>query len=127
MVSPDFSTKNRSTPGCWPASVNPASGPSTNMAVESASACVAVGARTETLATSVSKTGRCLIAHEATGFAGFGAELSASIQEHCFWDLEAPIVRVAGWDTPYPHAFEWDYFPGKTRVRLALEKLMAAA
>ena len=81
----------------------------------------------DTLATSVSKTGRCLIVHEATGFAGFGAELSASIQEACFWDLDAPILRVAGWDTPYPHAFEWDYFPGKTRVKLALEKLMRAA
>ena len=34
------------------------------------------------------------------------------IQEECFWDLEAPIQRVAGWDTPYPHAFEWEYFPG---------------
>ena len=53
--------------------------------------------------------------------------MSASIQEACFWDLDAPILRVAGWDTPYPHAFEWDYFPGKTRVKLALEKLMRAA
>jgi 2-oxoisovalerate dehydrogenase E1 component beta subunit len=80
----------------------------------------------ETLAASVSKTGRCLIAHEATRFGGFGAELSASIQEACFWDLEAPIARVAGWDTPYPHAFEWEYFPGKKRVRLALQALLEA-
>jgi 2-oxoisovalerate dehydrogenase E1 component beta subunit len=77
----------------------------------------------DTIATSVEKTGRCLIAHEATRFAGFGAELSASIQEHCFWSLEAPIVRVAGWDTPYPHAFEWEYFPGKARVARALQEL----
>ncbi|MFM8517474.1 MAG: alpha-ketoacid dehydrogenase subunit beta [Nevskiaceae bacterium] len=81
----------------------------------------------ETIAASVSKTGRCLIAHEATRFAGFGAELSASIQERCFWDLEAPIQRVAGWDTPYPHAFEWEYFPGKLRVMAALKQLMAEA
>jgi 2-oxoisovalerate dehydrogenase E1 component beta subunit len=81
----------------------------------------------DTIAASVSKTGRCLIAHEATRFAGFGAELSASIQEHCFWDLEAPIQRVAGWDTPYPHAFEWEYFPGKRRVMAALTRLMAEA
>jgi 2-oxoisovalerate dehydrogenase E1 component beta subunit len=81
----------------------------------------------DTLAASVRKTGRCLIAHEATRFAGFGAELSASIQEECFWSLEAPIARVAGWDTPYPHAFEWEYFPGKARVRLALENLMSAS
>jgi 2-oxoisovalerate dehydrogenase E1 component beta subunit len=78
----------------------------------------------DTVAKSVGRTGRCLIAHEATRFAGFGAELSASIQEQCFWNLEAPIQRVAGWDTPYPHAFEWDYFPGKLRVRLALEQLL---
>ena len=81
----------------------------------------------DTIAASVSKTGRCLIAHEATRFAGFGAELSASIQERCFWDLEAPIMRVAGWDTPYPHAFEWEYFPGKRRVVNALKQLMAEA
>ena len=81
----------------------------------------------DTIAASVSRTGRCLVVHEATRFAGFGAELSASIQERCFWDLEAPIQRVAGWDTPYPHAFEWEYFPGKLRVRRALESLMEAA
>lgn len=78
----------------------------------------------DTIANSVSRTGRCLIAHEATRFGGYGAELSASIQEQCFWDLEAPIARVAGWDTPYPHAFEWEYFPGKARVKLALQALM---
>ncbi|MCP5328903.1 MAG: alpha-ketoacid dehydrogenase subunit beta [Sinobacteraceae bacterium] len=78
----------------------------------------------ETLAASVSRTGRCLVVHEATRYAGFGAELSASIQEACFWHLEAPIMRVAGWDTPYPHAFEWEYFPGKARVMRALRKLL---
>jgi 2-oxoisovalerate dehydrogenase E1 component beta subunit len=81
----------------------------------------------DTLAASVSKTGRCLVAHEATRFGGYGGELVASIQERCFWDLEAPIARVAGWDTPYPHAFEWEYFPGKVRVRRALEALMRPA
>ena len=80
----------------------------------------------ETIAASVRRTGRCVIAHEATRFAGFGAELSASIQEHCFWQLEAPIQRVAGWDTPYPHAFEWEYFPGQARVARALEAVMEA-
>ena len=70
------------------------------------------------------KTGRCVVAHEATRFCGFGAELSATIQEECFWHLEAPIQRVAGWDTPYPHAFEWEYFPGQARVALALRAAM---
>ena len=70
----------------------------------------------DTISASVSKTGRCLVAHEATRICGYGAELSATIQEECFWDLEAPIDRVTGWDTPYPHAFEWEYFPGPMRV-----------
>ena len=56
---------------------------------------------------SVKKTGRCVIVHEATKTSGFGAELSALVLEHCFYHLEAPIERVAGWDTPYPHAEEW--------------------
>ena len=80
----------------------------------------------DTLTTSVGKTGRCLIAHEATRFAGFGAELMATIQERCFWQLEAPIERVCGWDTPYPHAFEWEYFPGPQRVAAALRRVMEA-
>ena len=46
------------------------------------------------------------------------------MQEACFYHLEAPIARVAGWDTPYPHAQEWDYFPGPARVgRAMLETL----
>lgn len=65
---------------------------------------------------SVQKTGRCVVAHEATQTSGFGAEISALVQEHCFYHLEAPVQRVTGWDTPYPHAFEWDYFPGPDRV-----------
>jgi 2-oxoisovalerate dehydrogenase E1 component beta subunit len=81
----------------------------------------------DTICSSVKKTGRCLIAHEATRFSGFGAELSATIQENCFWELEAPIQRVAGWDTPYPHAFEWEYFPGQARVVNGLKAVMEAA
>src|ERR671910_587103 len=80
----------------------------------------------EALVTSVKKTGRCVIAHEATRFAGFGAELAATIQEECFWHLEAPIERVAGWDTPYPLAFEWEYFPGQARLAIALKATMEA-
>jgi 2-oxoisovalerate dehydrogenase E1 component beta subunit len=70
----------------------------------------------DTIVDSVKKTGRCVIAHEATRTCGFGAELSALVQEYCFYHLEAPIVRVTGWDTPYPHAHEWDYFPGPSRL-----------
>ncbi len=79
----------------------------------------------ETIQGSVEKTGRCLVVHEATRFAGFGAELAATVQETCFYHLEAPILRVCGWDTPYPHAFEWDYFPGPERVVAAFEKLLS--
>jgi 2-oxoisovalerate dehydrogenase E1 component beta subunit len=78
----------------------------------------------ETICESVNRTGRCMIAHEATEYAGFGAELIATVQRECFWRLEAPIERVAGWDTPYPHAFEWDYFPGRARVAASLERLL---
>ena len=80
----------------------------------------------ETLCESVRRTGRCLIVHEATRFGGFGAEISATVQEQCFWHLQAPIGRVGGWDTPYPHAFEWEYFPGQKRVAMALEAIMSA-
>ena len=77
-----------------------------------------------TLTQSVEKTGRCLIAHEASRFCGYGAELAASIQKECFWHLEAPIGRVTGWDTPYPHAFEWEYFPGQQRVVDGIRKVL---
>ena len=56
-----------------------------------------------------------------------GAELSASIQEECFWHLQAPIVRATGWDTPYPLAFEWQYFPGPARLMHALKTVMEAS
>lgn len=80
----------------------------------------------ETIERSVKKTGRCVIAHEATRTGGFGAELSALVTESCFYHLEAPIERVTGWDTPYPHAFEWDYFPGPARVADALRRVTGA-
>ncbi len=72
---------------------------------------------------SVKKTGRCVVVHEATRTSGFGAELAALVQEHCFYHLEAPVERVTGWDTPYPHALEWAYFPGPERVGAALKRV----
>ena len=78
----------------------------------------------DTVVASVNKTGRCVIVHEATRTSGFGAELAALVQEHCFFHLEAPIERVTGWDTPYPHAQEWAYFPGPDRVGKALLRAM---
>jgi 2-oxoisovalerate dehydrogenase E1 component beta subunit len=78
----------------------------------------------ETIEASVRKTGRCLIVHEATRTSGFGAELLAQVQERCFHYLEAPIERVTGFDTPYPHSLEWAYFPGPVRIREAINKIM---
>ncbi len=78
----------------------------------------------ETIEASVKKTGRCLVVHEATRTAGFGAELSALVQERCFYHLEAPVERVTGFDTPYPHSLEWAYFPGPIRIGMAIEKVM---
>jgi len=80
----------------------------------------------ETIVGSVKKTGRCVVVHEATRTSGFGAELAALVQEHCFYHLEAPIERVTGWDTPYPHAQEWAYFPGPARVGAAFKRAMEA-
>ena len=79
----------------------------------------------EAVEASVQKTGRCLVVHEAPRTSGFGAELATLIQERCFYHLEAPVQRVTGWDTPYPHAYEWAYFPGPKRLKKALEKVMA--
>ena len=53
-----------------------------------------------------------------------GADLTALVQEHCFYHLEAPIERVTGWDTPYPHAQEWAYFPGQARVGAVFQRTM---
>jgi 2-oxoisovalerate dehydrogenase E1 component beta subunit len=80
----------------------------------------------DTIAESVNKTGRCIVVHEATRTGGFGAEIAAEIQERCFYALEAPVQRVTGWDTPYPHALEWAYFPGPVRIGEAYKRLMEA-
>lgn len=81
----------------------------------------------EAIIKSVKKTGRCVVVHEATRTCGFGAELAASVQERCFYSLEAPVQRVTGWDTPYPHALEWHYFPGQERVAAVMEQLLEVA
>jgi 2-oxoisovalerate dehydrogenase E1 component beta subunit len=79
----------------------------------------------DTIVESVRRTGRCLVVHEATLTSGFGAELSAVVQERAFDSLEAPVRRVCGWDTPYPHGHEWSYFPGPDRVGRAMQELLA--
>ena len=78
----------------------------------------------EAIEASVKKTGRCVVVHEATRTGGFGGELAALIQERCFYHLEAPVQRVAGFDTPYPHSLEWAYFPGPIRIGTAIKKAL---
>lgn len=78
----------------------------------------------EAIRASVEKTGRCIVVHEATRTSGFGAELIAEVEEVCFWHLKSPILRVTGWDVPYPHAQEWDYFPGPERIVRAIQNVM---
>jgi 2-oxoisovalerate dehydrogenase E1 component beta subunit len=79
-----------------------------------------------TIVASVEKTGRCLVVHEAPRTCGFGAEIVATVQQHCFYSLEAPIVRVTGWDTPFPHAQESQYMPSRDRIASAMRGSMAA-
>ncbi len=79
-----------------------------------------------TIKASVEKTGRCVVVHEAPRTGGFGAEVVALVQQHCFWHLEAPITRVTGWDTPFPHAQEWQYIPSRERITRALRTSLAA-
>jgi 2-oxoisovalerate dehydrogenase E1 component beta subunit len=79
-----------------------------------------------TITASVEKTGRCIVVHEAPRTCGFGAEVVALVQQHCFWYLEAPVIRVTGWDTPVPHAQEWQYLPGRERIARAMRSALAA-
>jgi pyruvate dehydrogenase E1 component beta subunit len=71
----------------------------------------------ETVATSVRKTGRAVVLHEGPRTLGFGAELAARISEELFYDLEAPVLRATGFDTPYPPArLEKLWLPGVDRL-----------
>ncbi|MCS6898253.1 MAG: alpha-ketoacid dehydrogenase subunit beta [Myxococcales bacterium] len=74
----------------------------------------------ETLVRSVQKTGRLVVVHEAPRSCGFGAEIVALVTERAFLSLQAPPVRVAGWDTPFPYTLENDYLPLAHRILPAL-------
>lgn len=73
---------------------------------------------------SVKKTGRAVIVQEAPRTSGFAAELSALLAEEAIEYLEAPIVRVTGFDTPFPYTLEHDYLPGSNRVLQAVERVV---
>ena len=75
----------------------------------------------QTLCTEVAKTGRCVVVHEAPLSAGFGAEVAATLVEEVFYDLDAPIARVAAYDVPFPASSLEDHY------LLSLERVLAAA
>ena len=77
-----------------------------------------------TVAGSVRRTGRAVVVHEAAGFAGYGAEVAARLTEQCFHHLEAPILRVTGFDIPYPPpTLEKYHLPGVDRILDAIARL----
>jgi len=71
---------------------------------------------------SVKKTGRCVVVYEAPKTGGYGAELAAVVAEKAIEYLEGPIVRVAGFDTPFPYTLEHLYMPDQKRVLAGIEK-----
>jgi len=74
---------------------------------------------------SVRKTGRVVVVHEAPRTCGFGAELAATIQEKAILSLEAPILRVTGFDTPFPYTLEHEYLPDAHRILDAVERVIS--
>ena len=80
----------------------------------------------DTVAASVAKTARALVVHEAPMTAGFGAEVAARVTEEVFLSLEAPILRITGWDTPYPPAtIEEHYVPNVDRILGGIDRLLS--
>ncbi|MFL6288027.1 MAG: alpha-ketoacid dehydrogenase subunit beta [Actinomycetes bacterium] len=80
----------------------------------------------DTVVASVRRTGRCVVAHEATVFLGIAAEVSAAVTEECFFDLESPVLRVGGFHTPYPPSrLEGHYLPDLDRILDAVDRAMA--
>jgi pyruvate dehydrogenase E1 component beta subunit len=79
---------------------------------------------TETMIESVKKTGRVVVVHEAPRNCGFGAELIAEVNEKAFLNLQAPPVRVTGFDTPFPYTLEHEYLPDVGRIREAVQNVM---
>ncbi|MEU4092502.1 alpha-ketoacid dehydrogenase subunit beta [Streptomyces sp. NPDC026673] len=78
----------------------------------------------ETVAASVRRTGRAVVVHESSGFGGMGAEIAARVTERCFHHLEAPVLRVAGFDIPYPPPMlERHHLPGVDRILDAVGRL----
>ena len=81
---------------------------------------------TETIVASVRRTGRCVVVHEAVSSGGLGAEIAARVTEECFYQLEAPVLRVCGYSTPYPPSrIEEHYLPDLDRVLDGVDRTFA--
>lgn len=81
----------------------------------------------DTIAASVRRTGRCVVLHEGPRNLGYGAELAARIQEELFYELEAPVLRASGFDTPYPPArLERLWLPGPDRLLDCVQRALEA-
>jgi len=79
-----------------------------------------------TIEASVARTGRCVVVHEAPVYAGLGGEIAARVTEHCFYSLEAPVLRVGGFAIPYPPArSEHYYLPDLDRILDAVDRTFA--
>ncbi len=80
----------------------------------------------DTVTGSVRRTGRCVVAHEATVVLGMAAEVAAVVTEHCFFELQSPVLRVGGFHAPYPPSrLESHYLPDLDRVLHAVDQAMA--
>jgi pyruvate dehydrogenase E1 component beta subunit len=114
-------------------------GPTVATALQAAEALAAEGTSAEvvdlrtispldvsTVADSVRRTGRCVVVHEAPSFLGVGAEVAARVSDECFYSLEAPVQRVAGFHAPYPVAkLEHEYLPSVDRIVDAVDRVLA--
>jgi 2-oxoisovalerate dehydrogenase E1 component beta subunit len=81
---------------------------------------------TEAIFASVRRTGRCVVVHEAAVTGGLGAEIAARVMQECFYQLEAPVLRVGGFSTPYPPSrLEEHYLPDLDRVLDAVDRTFA--
>ena len=80
----------------------------------------------DAVATSVNKTGRLVVTHEASTFLGMGAEIAAAIQQRCFYNLESPVIRVGGYNLPYPPSrLEEEFLPDLDRVLDGVDRALA--
>ncbi|GAB2540007.1 alpha-ketoacid dehydrogenase subunit beta [Brachybacterium huguangmaarense] len=114
-------------------------GPTTSLALEAAATAAEDGIDLEVIdmrsisplpmdaiVASVARTGRLVIAHEAPVFGGIGGEIAARVTERCFYELEAPVLRVGGFHTPYPPArMEEAYLPDLDRILDGVDRVLA--